>query len=443
MERGEVMLLEMIRRTRTAIGHIPFMIGVILALSGMVIELGAEEPPFTERFQRQIVDLRSEHRSVRQRAEAELLQGGDQVLAELPGGIAVSPPPLRSELIQLQRILLIRGGGRDLLGTRITAEPVSLQEAARALSAGGRTPVGLAAGVEKNDRLSPPVQWKDVLFWTALNGLCRDHQLQWRWTDSRSILLEQADLDGQVNADRQTAVVECVRVQGENIRTIPAESGAAGQVQRLNVVVDVEPSVRPADVVIRDADFQLTRGGEPAPLFSPDARRELDFSGQQARFAMNFLSSMSSHERPAMLRGMVRVRCSARREELRFTLADRNDRIEYAGQQEVRLIAQEHSGKSLRVRLQVLFSSDTSRDSHRLGRFHREAWLETTSGTRIPFRAFDLLQTTGALHEIQYEFPLEAQSLGDLSPEELTLGYALPAFTAEMRIPFVLQWEDE
>lgn len=402
-------------------------------------DLLAADPVTSDQFLQRVRELRSKHRQTRLQAEQDILSWGDRVLPEFPSAMAVAEAPLKTELIRLQRQLQIQGGERDLRGSRIHFSGTELSRAVRALSVQSGTPVELASPVSPESTQTFRIEWQGILFWDAVDLLCRDHQLRWRWTDAGSIILEPAAADAKEQIPlAATAAINAFRIRAEQAKLFSERDGSAvSPVQRIHLSIDAESAIQPWFVSICDADFHLTQDERPAELFTPDARREIDFSGQRVTFAVNFLTSEDQRPAATRFRGRVQIHYAARNQELRFPIADQSSSIQFAGLQEVKLLSAVRLKEQLRVTMQVLFSADATRDSHRLGHFHRKTWLETKTGEQIAFRTFDLLRASGPVHDIQYEFPVAG-----IPETELTLIYAMPALAGAVPVPFDLHWVD-
>lgn len=392
------------------------------------------------RVQQLIEDLDSNQRRIRMTAEAQLLERGETVLPVIREALQKANSGVRESLLRIQQTLQIRAAEQSLRGTRISFATHSLKNAVESISSQSGTSVELnPGGSVTTQAFEQPAIFENQLFWNVLETICERARAGWEWNEERHIIITRKT---QPLAKEHLFAVgkeasECFQIQAAlaapqaGVTNVPLQT-----TWRLTLRMDAEAPVIPLYAIVRDADFKLSSKQGTYPLFSPDARREVDFTAQTVTFFVDFNNRSSDASPPEQLQGVVRVRCAAGLTDLKFPLrgAALSSLVQSAGRNQAQLLSAVPTSSGIDVTLQVTFPPNVTWESHRVGLLHQQAWLTDAAGRKTGYRSLDVRNESTQTHEVCYHFPPTA---GPASA--LTLNYRLPALYTIVPLPFEIE----
>ena len=248
-------------------------------------------------------------------------------------------------------------------------------------------------------------------------------------------------------AERQAEMLvhssEAFQVEATEVR--PRDPGRPSRTLRVRLSLKADPAITPEYVMVRDADFVIKTGPEELPPFSPDAVREVNFTGNRVEFSMDFLRTPKVPAAPLELHGELRIRCGVLREPLSFSLHNDIGRTRSAGQTAVKLveatvISPSEPGERQRIalRLRVFYPPGLRWESHRQGHLHRNVFLQPPTGEELKPVKLALLKGSTAVHDVQYEF----EGTPDLMKNG-TLVYSTSVLQTTAVVPVQIKLESE
>lgn len=389
------------------------------SLMVVVLALFLIQPPCSARGADQTIDraelevwiekLNSPIRAERLEAAETLHTQGTSILPLLRDAAIVSDSGDQFVLQQFQRRVEREAVDAALKGTRITLKAATLREAANAISSQCVTPVTLSLDYP-DITFNPPLEFQDVSFWYVLQKLCHASGTDWGWEKETQGDSEREGIRLLAGADPKvkvySAVTGCFR-----IAAVPVEREGASTL-RWRFRIEAEGAVRPLCAIVRDSEIQISKDGNRFTPFTPDARREILFSGQSAEFHVDVLPGDASRNQPEQIRGTIQIRCEILPQDLRFPIGTGRPQVHFAGDTEIRLLSTHRKKDLLEATFAVTFPPGVNWQSHQLDHLHQEAWLLRGTNGPIHFRSRKLLSETMPTHIVQYEFPLTDENEG-------------------------------
>ena len=404
--------------------------GLILccAFSGLLWKggpLSAGEAPVASTISAWIDQLHSDHRATRLHAAQQLQNAGRVSLPQLKHALQHDRSGQRIRIEQLLRSIQIDAAQQDLNGSLVSCSECLFPKAVQAISEQSGTPVVLELSedaVVRREMVSIP----ELSFWLALEKMCAAGHLGWHWGDHHQIILDEKT----VRLPGAFTVSKAFRLNAEFATREPVGPGVPATV-RVKLRMDAEADVLPRYVILRDQEIRLSGNGRMFAPFTPDAKREIDFSGQTAEVSLDFIVPPSVTTSPDALQGTIQVRCAAMIQQFHFPLIDVPSPTFYAGQNEVRLMHVKQDDAALNVILQVTYPPDLHWESYRLQGLHRAASLECSMKDPLPLTGLDVFHSATHQHEVHYRFAKVNEPL-----TKLKLVYAIPALETILELPF-------
>jgi len=389
------------------------------------ISLFAGESPSASTIAEWIDQLYSEERATRLHAAEQLQNAGRASLPQLKQALQRDRSGQGIRIEQLIRSIQIDAAQRALNGSPVSCSKCLFTEAVQAISEQSGTPVDLELPMDAAVRREM-VSISKLPFWSALEKLCAAGQLGWHWDDHDRIVLDEktARLPGGFT------VSKAFRLNAEFALRESVGPGVPATI-RVKLRVDAEADVLPRYVMLRDQKIQLSGNGQAFAPFTPDAKREVDFSRQTAEVSLDFIVPPGAAAPPDSLRGTLQLQCAAMVQQFHFPLTDVPSPMSYAGQNEVRLLQVKQDGAVLNVILQVVYPPDLRWESYRLQGLHRAGRLERSMKDPLPFAGLDVFHGATHRHEVHYRFERVNEPLA-----ELKLFYAIPALETVLELPF-------
>jgi hypothetical protein len=225
----------------------------------------------------------------------------------------------------------------------------------------------------------------------------------------------------------ETAPAGLFHIQARLSPPRPRSSGE-GVLLRAALTCEAGAQLHPYYLSLHDRDLSLQCGARAAAPFNPDARREVDFTGQTAQWSVDFLAP-GEPSPPLALTGKMLVRCAVRPRPLEFPLQAPRPIVRYAGENEVSLLRSQLKGGELQATLAIRTASSLNWESHRQGLLHRDAWLRSSAGQQKPDNV-EILEPVGGVQLVRYTF-----AGIENAADNLVLFYAAPTLTTEITAP--------
>lgn len=387
--------------------------------------------------------LDSESAGERNRARQALEAAGPQILPWLPSDTDIPSRSVRDAVTLLRQHL-----ERELARESVRASRVSWSGSApwpdllRQIESqtGNRfapLPATTAADQTVPAATVIDVQWQGLPFWEAVQTLEQRTGWQVRWQpDAERFHWEQRPQES-AHPPAPAAVSGPLRLLLTDLRSRPLAAGNAGDLLRCEARLQIEPRLRPLFAQVRMSDWTAADGPQTFPAWNPNADYELAFPDRTSEIplSLDFVRAQPS-DRNWSLQGKLQVHLAAGREEVTFsgptlvrgqtqrrggvTVVVRDARFQDLPQE----------GMSARIRIAVSYEQGgPAFESHRVGLFHRSAWLTDRQAQRIPAREFEIYAEADGGLMIEYRFSQLAGRPVDyqFTYEAPTLLLAIPA----------------
>jgi hypothetical protein len=365
----------------------------------------------------------------RQEAARQLESLGPDILPLLPDSTSVSATAVRDAIDQLRPRLERRLAEESTRATTVTVTgPMTLAELTTQLS----DQTGNAFDIQPQFEESTvyPVEWKMVPYWTAVGDLEQrtNRRLMWRSVDERFALVpvtSDKDLARSVSGPFRIVVHKVEPRQTDETTLL-----------RFHCGLQAEPRLQPLFVQWPLRSWELVTKGTRQPAWNPDAVYELPFNEgrREVALAINFPATI---EPPAAwtLTGKCIVHLAAGREPLVFSGSQlrRGATVRRGG-----VTAQIRSAKfdpadsdQLAATVRVFVNYDRGGpvfESHRLGLFHRSAWLESDAGQRVSYARLEIIAEADGGLAVEYQFPA-------LKPPATSYRFVYEAPTLLLEVP--------
>lgn len=412
----------------------------MLGLSG---QLRAAEPskpddPLTLRANvvRWVADLGAPAASQRAAAAKELESAGPRILPWLPTPDDVSDPATKDSLQRLRTHLERELALQSVAASRITYVGPPAWNAVR-------TVIELQTGnrlqpTELPQRTPPAaetaVSWSAVPFWQAVGEIERAAQQRLLWdADVEAFSMQPSNRNESIQA------AGAVRLLLEPARLHIPNAESPQTLLRCETRLQIEPRLRPLFARVKMSDWSGSVDGQPLAPWNPAADYELAFPDRasEIRQTLTFLWP-KSEAKVWSLQGKVTVHLAAGQEEFSFGGADlvRGRSIRRGGVlvrlRDVRFLPDNADQHRAKVRIVVNYDhGGPAFESHRVGLFHRSAWLTDRAGQIIPATEFDIAAEVDGGLVIEYRFEELSQK-----PADYRFTYAAPTLLLDVPAEF-------
>ncbi|HUQ70233.1 MAG TPA: hypothetical protein VM165_11950, partial [Planctomycetaceae bacterium] len=252
------------------------------------------------------------------------------------------------------------------------------------------------------------VTWQQTPFWTAIAQVADENHrhIAWNREAERFELAPLRDQPADVAATSSGPFR--VAVRQVEVREIEDQ-----RLLRLICALQAEPRLQPLFVQWPLRDWSLKTEGRESPPWNPDAVIELPFAERTSEVALAVDFRWPADKPPTTwsLAGHCTVHMAAGREPLIFAGAQlrrgviQRRRGITAQIREVRFDAVSPERQQARVRIIVNYDrGGPAFESHRIGLFHRSAWLENDAGQRIPFTGIEIVAEADGGLAVEYRF---------------------------------------
>lgn len=387
----------------------------------------AADAKLQQRVEKLLRDLDADTRSVRLRAEKELLDLGPDVLPLLPAPELLRSPGIKGTVRQIRSALELRKARTSVLPSRVTRDGeqtlgVLLTSVAK------QTGNALDVGSIERSALEKPlsVTFAKVSFWEAMDQIVDRADLRYAFdAGSRSLKLVSRS-DGK--ARRELAFDDRgsfrLAIDSAQLRAI---AGSEDRRQlRVEVSVAPEPRLRPLFLKYAAADVTAkSKDGTPLRSANPDAHYDLPLAGggRRLEITLDFQAPKSNLPSEVAISGKLMVETAADSEQISFTnLSQSIGAARRRGGVTVtleRAKAHKTSDTASDIEIAVLVAYDTGGpafESHRTWIFHNEVYLETKNGKRFSLNGeYDTSLQRDGIVGVQYHFQDVPGALDDYS----------------------------
>ncbi|MDZ4684200.1 MAG: hypothetical protein SH850_03870 [Planctomycetaceae bacterium] len=379
------------------------LIAVVLFQPNPVADL----PPKAEAIAQLVEQLADPTLAVRQEAARQLEASGPRILPLLPEATTLVSAAARQAVEQIRNQLERRLVADSLKASFVNLDGQHTPHAALAAIAQqtGNTVHAAPAFVTTIER---DVTWQQTPFWTAITQLADENQrrLVWNREAERFELVTRQVHPLDVAAT--TSGPFRIAVRQVEVREIDDQ-----RLLRLICALQAEPRLQPLFVQWPLRDWSLKAEGRESPPWNPDAVIELPFAERSSEItlAVDFRWPVDKPPTAWSLAGRCTVHLAAGREPLVFAGSQlrrgviQRRRGITAQIREVRFDAVSPEMQQARVRIIVNYDRGGPEfESHRMGLFHRSAWLENEVGQRIPFTGIEIVAEADGGLAVEYRF---------------------------------------
>jgi hypothetical protein len=431
-------------RGKTMYGLLAGVAIVWLMPDGMIGQEPTEDDrrELAARVERLIGDLDNDQRTVRVRAERDLLSLGPDVLPLLPAPELLRAPAAESAVRRI-RIGLERQKANDsALASRVTMRgTLPLEELLREMTVqtGNRFDVSeLPDDVRRNEIA---IDCDDQPFWSCLDSVARKANFGYRFdTRTEALLLESAPEDRRVE-ELAVSYAGAYRLEVQSAEVRPVFNDDEQQILRFRLGLLSEPRLRPLFLGYAGEDMQAWSGdGTALPPFSPDARPEIPLGerGRRLDVRLDFRAPSGVDVSSARLRGKFVMHTAAGTEEFVFNNLPRAENVSRR-QGGVTVTLQEAQFRPVaddehRAHVQLTVAYDAGGpafESHRTWIFHNEVFLETEEGRRLDFTAYEVTQQADGVVGVAYRFDKLQEA-----PGTYRLVYRAPTLIVDVPLEF-------
>jgi hypothetical protein len=397
-----------------------------------------------EQVERLVDELGSARLANRLAAERALRELGPDALPELPPPDLVDDPGTRDALQRVRIQLEQELAARSLEASRVTfIGKSSIADTLKQIESqtGNRLVARDFSAASLEATLD--VEWKDLTFWDAVAILEQELQAAIAsHTDEPGIALVPAS-----ETERPAAAMS----HGPwRVELISADIRPAGKMRLLRVRLRIiaEPRLRPLFADYRDAAIDVVTNGEELLPFNPEASRQPEFQGRDAaELTVDYLLPSRIDSAHIQLSGRIAIEVAAAPQEIifrdlsgPFPVERRHGGVTVSLDEIVEGTADaaEQPASWARLRMSVRYDQGgPAFESHRLASLHREMWLLSPEGRRIPVNdGFEMtLEANGAVG-VAYRFRQ--------IPEDWRSGaavYEAPLAIVTTQVPFELSAE--
>jgi hypothetical protein len=369
--------------------------------------LAAQEVPTAAVVARLVEQLDAATLTERQNAIRQLEAFGPALLPLLPDAAEITAPGPRDAVEQLRLRL-----ERELTLTSVRAATITHSGASSAddslAAIAQQTGNRLSAVPPFSPQPTVTASWRQTPFWTAAGEFAQQTQRQIVWQRER----ERFELIpvGMQPVELAASVFGPFRVV---VHSPEWRQTGAIQLLRLTCVVQAEPRLQPLFVRWPLRDWGLSAGQQTALPWNPDAAYELPFPDRTSEVSLpvDFHWHPSPPDREWTLSGQCLVTLAAGREPLTFAgsqlrrgVVVRRNGVS-ARMQDVRFESPGAGPASGRVRIAVNYErGGPAFESHRMGLFHRSAWLIGDNGEQVPFSGLEVTAEADGGLAVEYRF---------------------------------------
>ncbi len=398
-------------------------------------------------FQRQVENLlnrlNDDLRSVRTRAEQELLHLGPTILPFLPTPKLTPTVSVRAAVRRIRIKVEQRKARRSVLSSQVTLQgKFQLNRVLEQIQTQSDNSIDKSGLTPRVLDMSVTIDYQRQPFWRVMDNLVSRANLQYNFhTNSNGLKLELGSADG--NGDKNVVSYSgAFRIEAKPARVRMIFGDDGHRLLRVPVLLTAEPRLRPLVLKYSAADISATTDDRvPLKPQNPEASYEIPLgTGEtQLRPELNFTVPVSSVPLRLNLRGTFVMQIAAGTERIAFTdLPNAQGVARRRGGVTVVLKKANFSRGpkgQVQARLQVGVSYDFGGpefESHRTWIYHNQVYLQTKDGRSVDYDGlYTGRQSNGAII-VEYQF----ESLVD-KPINYHLIYEAP--TLITNIPIELQ----
>lgn len=249
-------------------------------------------------------------------------------------------------------------------------------------------------------KLAAPLELRELGFWETVRRLEDAGGLTWTWDPNQLRTMRFVRRTDQPRMPLAINELLLIRARTQWRGTIDGR-----RLLRLNLLLDVEPDRSPFFGSLASADLKLMMGDTALTPFSPEAVTSLRFAGQHAEAAVDWVLSQPVSQRTCDVEGRVKLRIALGRELLTFTLPADSQPSRTVGSNTLRVVNWRNTPAGSEVKLEMVSHSPLVWESHQQTLLHRDAWLTTSQGTRIPVDTLESQPVADGREIVCFRFP--------------------------------------
>ncbi|MDX1968288.1 MAG: hypothetical protein SFV23_14015 [Planctomycetaceae bacterium] len=348
--------------------------------------------------------------AARTAAMEQLRSAGPEILPWLPETDQETAPAVRAGITRLREHLERALAAQSVLPGRVTwAGDTTFEAALATISRQTQNPLEYADldPTVRDRRWS--VDWRETSFWEAISASEQSGPIEWRWSNERERYLAQPS---PRTLPARTDAAGPARFVLDGAKLKPLHDHPTESLLRCAARLQLEPRLRPLFAQVKMTDWTVSADGRPMKPWNPAADYELSFPDRTSEITLplDFRWTAAPQTR-WRIHGKVTVHLAAGREELSFagpTLV--RGAISKRGGvsarvQEARFEDDPQGGLRARIRIVVNYErGGPAFESHRVGLFHRSAWLSDRKDARLPAADFEITAEVDGGLGIEYRF---------------------------------------
>ncbi len=357
-----------------------------------------------------VEQLNAPSAAVRTAAMQQLQQAGPEILPWLPEVNQETAPAVRDGVTRLREHLERQLAEQSVHPSRVTqAGETSLAAALQVLSEQTRNPLATTALDESFRKQRWTGDWQNATFWEAVADIEKQGRVEMGWDNDQERFVFAA-VDSRRRMMTVSAGPARFVLDGADLR--PLKEGQKESLLRCAARLQLEPRLRPLFAQVKMANWTVSADGHPQEPWSPAADYELSFPERTSEITLpldfRWTAAQKSNWR---IHGRATVHLAAGREVLSFagpTLV--RGAISKRGGvsarvQEARFEDDPQGGLRARIRIVVNYDrGGPAFESHRVGLFHRSAWLADRKDVPIPATDFEITAEADGGLGIEYRF---------------------------------------
>lgn len=401
-----------------------------LLLISLLLPIAVPKTAAAQEVQELVELLDSDERVKRILAERELIRRGENVLEELQT-VALKHPASEFHLERIASAIRSQVVQSALAGTKVTLPTDSQLSLGQATELIDQQTLFLVSCAPPLFPLKWNADLRDVPFWKALDELGQAADVGWERREHELLFTPDAMLKNGA-----PTYVDCFRIAAvHRLQKQSFRRRSARALTRVSLRVDVEPTVTPYWLTLRDRDFQLNcdkmQPDSAISVFNPDAVREVStVAGPWFEFSVDFTDSELPADQALNLRGTIEVFCAARTTAMELPLVTKD-----SANLRVKLVSSSQEGQELRIIVDVIMPQGVEKfDSHRLTLLHRDAELNLGSGVKRSPAHQQIIEMEDFRHRVEYMFRVT-----DPISMETQFTYRYPDYFTSRSLTFEIQ----
>ncbi|OYW18166.1 MAG: hypothetical protein B7Z55_11140 [Planctomycetales bacterium 12-60-4] len=354
-----------------------------------------------------VAQLNAPTAAVRSAAIQHLEAAGPDILPWLPELDRETPPAVRDALTRLRQQLERELARRSILPSRVTLHAAAtLESALEALRNQTQNPLQIKGLSETLLQRRWDIDWKDAAYWNAVTDLEQRTQLSIRWNNEVESFAVAAAPTSTASISGPARFV----LDGAQLRSL--QEDADRRLLRCAARLQMEPRLRPLFAQVKMSDWTVAADNHPQEPWNPAADYELSFPDRTSEITLPLdFRWTAAADATWRMAGRATVHLAAGREVLSFagpTLI--RGAIQKRGGvsarvQDARFEDDPQGGLRARIRIVVNYEQGgPAFESHRVGLFHRSAWLEDRAAAKIPATDFEVTAEADGGLGIEYRF---------------------------------------